>query len=60
MQVSLHEVSDDVDIDIIGPRFRLHDVQQPDDVVMLEKFCFNLKVLSNLISRTMRLASMRS
>lgn len=38
VQVSLHEVSYDVDIGIIGLGLGFEDVQQPDDVVVLKKF----------------------
>ena len=38
VQVSLHKVSYDVNIGIVGLGLWLEDVQQPDDVIMLKKF----------------------
>ena len=60
MEVSLHEVSDDVNIGVIGACLRLENVQQSDDVIVLEKFCINDFLLRSLISLTILLASIRS
>ena len=38
VQVSLHKVSYDIDIGIVGLGLGFEDVQQPDDVVVLKKF----------------------
>jgi hypothetical protein len=60
MEVSLHEVSDDVNIGVIGAGLRLENVQQSDDVIVLEKFCINDFLLRSLISLTILLASIKS
>lgn len=60
VQVGLHELGDDVDVSVAGLGFRLHEIDHVDDVLVLEIFCIGTGVLSSLISRTMRLASMRS
>lgn len=60
MEVSLHEVSDDVNIGVIGAGLRFENVQQSDDVIVLEKFCINDFLLRSLISLTILLASIRS
>ena len=60
VQVGLHELGDDVDVGVAGARLGTQDVHQADDVVVLEELCIGPLVLSSLISRTMRLASIRS
>lgn len=60
VQVGLHQLRDDVDVGVAGARLGLQDVHQADDVVVFEELCVGRGVLSSLISRTMRLASMRS
>jgi hypothetical protein len=60
VQVGLHQFGDDVDVGVASPRLGLQDVDQTDDVVVFEELCVERGVLSSLISRTMRLASMRS
>ena len=60
MEVSLHEVSDNVNIGVIGAGLRLENVQQSDDVIVLEKFCINDFLLRSLIYLTILLASIRS
>lgn len=60
VEVSFHEVSDDVDVGVAGPGLGLENIDEADDVVVLEELCVRREVLSSLISLTMRLASMRS
>ncbi len=44
MQIGFHEVSDDVDVIIVGACFWAKDVEQSDDVVVLEKLWNERKV----------------
>ena len=60
MQVGLHEFSDDVDVVVAGACLWAKDVEESDDVVVLKEFFIVQLLLSSFISRTMRLASMRS
>ena len=60
VQVGLHQLRDDVDVLVAGARLGPQDVHEADDVVVLEELWVGGRVLSSLISRTMRLASMRS
>ena len=60
VEVGLHEFGDDVDVVVAGAALRLQDVEQPHDVVVPEELYLTPWLLSSLISRTMRLASMRS
>ena len=60
MQVSLHKFCDDVDVVVAGACLWSQDVEQSNDVVVLKEFFIAQLLLSSLISRTMRLASIRS
>ena len=60
VQVSLHQFSDDIDVSVASACLRLQDIQQSDYVVVFEKSFLTSKVRSNLISRTILLASIRS
>lgn len=37
MQVCFHEVGDDVDVGVAGPRLWLEDIHQSDQIIMLEE-----------------------
>lgn len=39
MKVGLHEFSDDVDISVACPGFRLEDIEESNDVIVLKKLC---------------------
>lgn len=60
MQVSLHKLCDDVNVIVPGLGFWFEQVDHVHYVLMLEKLYIAFTLLSSLISRTMRLASMRS
>lgn len=60
VEIGLHELGDDVDVGVASFVFGAQQVHHVDDVLVLEEFWVICCVLSSLISRTMRLASIRS
>ena len=60
VEVCLHKIGDDVDVGIACFGLRLENIDQADDVVVFEELWVRGKILRSLISRTIRLASMRS
>ena len=60
MKIGFHELSNDVNVSISSSSLRLQDIDQSDDIVVFEKLYINMYLLSNFISRTIRLASIRS
>ena len=60
VQICFHEFCDYINICISSSGFRLQDIDDPNDIVMMEKFLINCSLLNNLISRTMRFASIKS
>ena len=60
MKVCFHEVSNDVDVGVAGPRLWPQDIHQSDEVIMFEELWIADKVLSILISLSILLASIRS
>ena len=60
MKISLHQVSNDVNIVIVISSFRSEDVQKSDDIIVLEEFLISMVILRSLISLTILFASIRS
>lgn len=60
MEVGFHQFSNDVNVRVSRPCLRLEDIHKANDVVVLKELWIMQWLLSNLISRTMRLASIKS
>ena len=60
MKISLHQVSNDVNIVIVISSFRSEDVQKSDDIIVLKEFLISMVILRSLISLTILFASIRS
>ena len=41
VKVCLHEISDDVYVSVASPGFRLEDVEESNDIIVLKKLCIS-------------------